>query len=79
MKITAKELELWITDYWHLFLGMLTIIMLNFFPIASLFVALVYFIYQALEKEATIQTVKDLVVYLFGCLFGLIITRIFPS
>jgi len=78
MKITFKELNLWITDYWHLFLGMLTIIVLNFFPPASLFIALVYFIYQALEKEATIQTVKDLAVYLFGCLFGFILSYLMP-
>lgn len=61
--------ELW--DLWHLVVGVATV--LCPFRFASIVMAMLYVAYQVFEKEPTLRTVRDLVMFLCGALIGYLV------
>jgi len=65
--------KIFLTDAFHFFVGFCA--GRRYFPFLSAVVVGLYFIYQVFDlahKEKPIQTLKDLVVFAYGFLMGLI-------
>jgi hypothetical protein len=63
-------------DLWHAFIGFVCAVDLVFPPfgwMVSLFIALIFFVYEALEAEDRVSSFEDLVCWLCGFALGLII------
>jgi len=64
--VETFKVSLWWTDVVHFILGLLT----RVFRPYSLIVFVVYFVYQVVEDEPLIQSLKDFVIYILGYLAG---------
>lgn len=62
-----------VTDFWHLFLGIIS----GLIPPIGVVIAIIYLIYQHREDEDFIQTIKDIEVYIIGCMIGIFMNMIF--
>jgi hypothetical protein len=64
------------TDLWHVLIGFLSGVLLVFTPfgwLVSLFIALVFFVYEGLEAEDRVSSFEDLSCWLCGFALGLIV------
>jgi len=62
-----------VVDLWHLVVGVATL--LCPIKLASIAMAVVYVAYQVSEKESTLRTVRDLVMFLCGALIGYLVVK----
>ncbi|MGB9614836.1 MAG: hypothetical protein ACPL3B_05010, partial [Fervidobacterium sp.] len=61
-----KNIKFTYTDLFHFLLGFISSL-IKF----GYIIMLIYFVYQVTEKEDTVQSLKDLIVFMFGFCLGL--------